>query len=127
MLSQFMFATGQLVVGADPDDGASAVFRRLGLTLPQALVDEAGATGGRLALSPERVDALNADLVVMLPNGGTRDDLMALPGFDRLPSVQQGGLAVEDDATVVGFNTPSSLSLQYSLGRITPQLEAVGA
>ncbi|MFF2110808.1 hypothetical protein [Rhodococcus koreensis] len=73
------------------------------------------------------MDALNADLVVMLPNGGTRDDLMALLGFDRLPSVQQGGLAVEDDATVVGFNTPSSLSLQYSLGRITPQLEAVGA
>ncbi|MFF2110807.1 MULTISPECIES: hypothetical protein [Rhodococcus] len=49
MLSQFMFATGQLVVVADPDDGASAVFRRLGLTLPQGLVDEAGRPG---AVSP---------------------------------------------------------------------------
>jgi len=120
VLSQFVFATGQLVVVADPDDGASAVFRRLGLTLPPTLVEEAGATGGRLTLSPERVDALNADLVVMLPNGGTRDDLMRLPGFAQLPSVQPGGLAVEDYATVVGFNTPSSLSLQYSLGLITP-------
>ncbi|GAF42430.1 ABC transporter substrate-binding protein [Rhodococcus wratislaviensis] len=127
VLPQFVFATGQLVVVADPDDGASAVFRRLGLTLPPTLVEEAGATGGRLTLSPERVDALNADLVVMLPNGGTRDDLMRLAGFAQLPSVQQGGLAVEDYATVVGFNTPSSLSLQCSLGRITPQLEAVGA
>ncbi|MFC9555386.1 hypothetical protein ACFTWF_31615 [Rhodococcus sp. NPDC056960] len=85
-----------------------------------------GGTGGRLTLSPERVDALDADLGVMLPNGGTRDDLMALPGFAQLLSVQQGGLAVEDYATVVGFNTASSLYRLYSLGRITPQLEAVG-
>ncbi|MHA4850633.1 ABC transporter substrate-binding protein [Rhodococcus sp. MSC1_016] len=125
VLSQFMFATDQLVVVADPDDGASTVFRRLGLTLPPDLVEEAGATGGRLMLSPERVDALDADLVVILPNGGTREDLMALPGFAELPSVRGGGLAAQDYATVVGFNTPSSRSLVYSLNRIMPQLEAV--
>ncbi|MFG1785561.1 hypothetical protein ACGFIU_24270 [Rhodococcus oryzae] len=73
-----------------------------------------------------QVDALTADLVVMLPNGGTREDLMRLPGFAALPSVGSGGMAVEDYPTVVGFNTPSSASLRYSLDRITPQLEAIG-
>ncbi|WP_072751115.1 ABC transporter substrate-binding protein [Rhodococcus maanshanensis] len=126
VLSQFVFKTNQLVVVADPKDGASQTFARLGMTVPPRLVEEAGATGGRLLLSPERVDALTADLVVMLPNGGTRDDLMKLPGFAALPSVGSGGLAVEDYPTVVGFNTPSSASLRYALGRITPQLEAIG-
>jgi iron complex transport system substrate-binding protein len=124
-LAQYMFPTNQLIVVADPDDGASAVFEQLGMSVPQALVDEAGATGGRLTLSPERVDALTADLVVMLPNGGTAEDLNALPGFADLPAVREGGLAVVDYPTVVGFNTPSATSVLYSLDKISPQLEAV--
>ncbi|MFD1811228.1 ABC transporter substrate-binding protein [Rhodococcus gannanensis] len=124
-LAQYMFSTNQIIVVADPDDGASSVFERLGMSVPQALVDEAGATGGRLTLSPERVDALTADLVVMLPNGGTAEQLNALPGFADLPAVREGGLAVVDYPTVVGFNTPSATSVLYSLDRITPQLEAV--
>lgn len=127
VLSQFVFGTGQLVVVADPTDGASAVFARLGMTLPSKLVAEAGASGGRLVLSPERVDALTADLVVMLPNGGTTEDLMKLPGFPELPSVQSGGMAIGDYATVTGFNTPSASSIRYSLERVTPQLESVAA
>ncbi|QNG21144.1 ABC transporter substrate-binding protein [Rhodococcus triatomae] len=125
VLSQYMFATNQLIVVADPDDGAAQTFRRLGMSVPPALVDEAGAVGGRLTLSPERVDALVADLVVMLPNGGTQEQLEALPGFADLPAVQGGGLAVVDYPTVVGFNTPSSRSVAYSLDQIMPQLEAV--
>ncbi len=124
-LAQYMFSTNQIIVVADPDDGASSVFERLGMSVPGALVDEAGATGGRLTLSPERVDALTADLVVMLPNGGTAEQLNALPGFADLPAVREGGLAVVDYPTVVGFNTPSATSVLYSLDRITPQLEAV--
>ncbi|NLU82456.1 ABC transporter substrate-binding protein [Rhodococcus sp. HNM0569] len=127
VLAQFLVDAQQIVVVADPDDGASAVFESLGLSLPAPLVAEAGATGGRLTLSPERVDALDADLLVMLPNGGTEADLLALPGFAQLPSVEQGGLAVVDYPTVVGFNTPSSSSIAYSLERITPQLEKLGA
>ncbi|EME19119.1 ABC transporter substrate-binding protein [Rhodococcus triatomae] len=124
-LAQYVFSTDQIIVVADPDDGASSVFEQLGMSVPQALVDEAGATGGRLTLSPERVDALTADLVVMLPNGGTAEQLNALPGFADLPAVRTGGLAVVDYPTVVGFNTPSATSVLYSLDRITPQLEAV--
>ncbi|MFD4367127.1 ABC transporter substrate-binding protein [Rhodococcus sp. NPDC058521] len=125
VLSQFMFGTSQFVLVADPEDGAAQTFRRLGMTLPPTLMEEGGVSGGRIMLSAERVDALTADLVVLLPNGGTREGLDALPGFSDLPAVKGGGLAVVDYPTVVAFNTPSSLSLEYGLDKITPQLEAV--
>ncbi|MBJ7479102.1 MAG: ABC transporter substrate-binding protein [Rhodococcus sp.] len=125
LLSQYVFPTSQLVIVADPKDGASGLFTRLGMSLPPKLVEEAGVTGGRLMLSPERVDALSADVVVLLPNGGTLDDMMKLPGFADLPAVKSGGLAIVDYPTVAGLNTPSSLSVKYSLESITPQLEAV--
>ncbi|MGN5240749.1 ABC transporter substrate-binding protein [Rhodococcus sp. SJ-3] len=127
VLAQFMFAERQFVAVADPSDGASVLFEQLGMTLPPALVEEAGVAFGRVTLSPERVDALVADLLVILPNGGTEADLMALPGFDQLPSVSNGGLAVVDYPTVVAFNLPSSLSMQYALDELRPQLEAVAA
>ena len=63
--------------------------------------------------------------MVLLPNGGTLEDMMKLPGFADLPAVKSGGLAIVDYPTVAGLNTPSSLSLKYSLESITPQLEAV--
>lgn len=125
VLSQYMFSTDQFVVVADPNDGAAALFSQLGMTLPQSLLDEAGVSQGRLMLSPERVDALVADLLIVLPNGGTEADLMALPGFDQLPAVTGGGLAVVDYPTVVAFNTPSASSILYALGAISPQLEVL--
>lgn len=125
VLAQFLFGDQQFVVVADPEDGAATLFEQLGMTLPPALVEEAGVSLGRLTLSPERVDALVADLLIILPNGGTAEDLMALPGFDRLPAVTNGGLAVVDYPTVVAFNTPSSLSIGYALDIVRPQLEAI--
>lgn len=125
VLAQYMFSTDQFVVVADPDDGAAALFSQLGMTLPPSLVDEAGISQGRVMLSPERVDALVADLLIILPNGGTEEALMALPGFDRLPSVTGGGLAVVDYPTVVALNTPSASSTLYALDAIRPQLEAI--
>lgn len=125
VLSQYVFGQGQFVVVADPEDGAAALFEQLGMTLPPSLVEEAGVSQGRLMFSPERVDALVADLLIILPNGGTEQDLMALPGFADLPAVTGGGLAVVDYPTVAAFNTPSSLSIGYALDTIRPQLEAI--
>lgn len=127
VLSQFLFGPQQFVIVADPADGASTVFQQIGMTLPPSLVEEAGVSLGRLTLSQERVDALVADLLIILPNSGTEADLMALPGFDQLPAVQGGGLAVVDYPTVVAFNTPSAASTIYGLDAIRPQLEAVAA
>lgn len=125
VLSQFMFASNQFVIVADPEDGAAQTFQRLGMTLPPSLVEEAGVDQGRIMLSAERVDALVSDLLIILPNGGTLEGLEKLPGFTDLPAVKTGGLAVVDFPTVVAFNSPSSLSLDYALDKITTQLEAV--
>lgn len=125
VLSQFVFDSQQLAVVADPEDGAAQVFGSIGLSVPQSLVDSPDISHGRIVLSPERLDVLTADLVVMLPNGGTREDLEKLPGFSTLPAAAGGGVAVVDYATVVGFNTPSKASVEHSLNKIRPQLEAV--
>lgn len=122
-LSQHVFTTQQLVVVADPDDGSSQLFARLGMQLPPALLAE--AEQGRIIVSPEQVDLLTADLVVFLPNGGTEADISALPGWTDLPSVKSGGMVYVDYATVVGFNTPSALSVQAVLQTIEAGLAAV--
>ena len=127
VLSQFVFGDQQLVVVADPEDGAAKVFDSIGLEVPQDLVNSPDISHGRIVLSPERLDVLTADLVVVLPNGGTRDDLEQLPGFTSLPAATGGGVAVVDYGTVVGFNTPSKASVDYSLNKIRPQLEAIGS
>ncbi|MGV8872001.1 MAG: ABC transporter substrate-binding protein [Rhodococcus sp. (in: high G+C Gram-positive bacteria)] len=127
VLSQFVFASQQLALVADPEDGAAQVFDSIGLSVPQALVNSPDISHGRIVLSPERLDVLTADLVVMLPNGGTRDDLEKLPGFSDLPAAAGGGVALVDYATVVGFNTPSKASVAFSLDKIRPQLDAVGS
>jgi len=123
-LAQYLFSTQQLVIVADPEDGASDLFRRLGMELPEALVT-AAAGQGRAMLSPEQVDLLSADLVVFLPNGGTEADLAAIPGWTELPSVRSGGMVYVDYATVVGFNTPSALSVSAVLQTIDGGLAAV--
>ncbi|WP_245819534.1 ABC transporter substrate-binding protein [Rhodococcoides yunnanense] len=126
VLSQYIVSTQQLVAVVDPDDGAAQVFDSIGMSVPADLAASPDASSGRLVFSPERVNELTADLVVMLPNGGTAADLEALPGFNTLPAVTNGGLAVQDYATVVGFNLPSKASVEYSLERIRPQLDAIG-
>ncbi|MGU3431645.1 ABC transporter substrate-binding protein [Actinomycetes bacterium M1A6_2h] len=124
LLSQYIPATQQLVLVADPDDSASAFYEKLGMSLP---VIDGDVTGGRLTTSPERLDVLSSDLVIMLVNGGTGADLEKLPGYRDLPSVRSGGMFVTDYATVVALNTPSPLSIDYALDQVTPFLKSIGA
>ncbi|MGC0363363.1 hypothetical protein ABH922_001347 [Rhodococcus sp. 27YEA15] len=70
VLSQIVFATKQVVLVADPDGGDSTVFEQPGRSSPPRIVVEAGATGGRLLPSRERLDASTADVTVLLPDGG---------------------------------------------------------
>lgn len=126
VLSQYVVSTQQLVAVVDPEDGAAQVFASIGMSVPADLAASPNVSSGRLVFSPERINELTADLVVMLPNGGTEADLQALPGFNSLPAVAKGGVSVQDYATVVGFNLPSKASVEYSLDRIAPQLKAIG-
>jgi iron complex transport system substrate-binding protein len=122
-LAQYQVGTG-LVIVADPEDGSSQFFRGLGMELLAPLAAEGERTGeARLQVSTERADLLQADLVAFLVNGGDESDLADVPGFDTLP----GTTAVLDYPTIVGLNTPSPLSIPYSLERLRPYLDEAAA
>ena len=117
----YLHGPTQLMVLADPDDGAADLFADLGLALPQNLVDQAGA-GGRIPLSPERVNELNVDLLVMTGQEGFQSSATSLPGWDDLPAVRKNGVAFLDLATGTGLNVPSPLSIPYVLDALEPAL-----
>lgn len=125
------FTLAQYVVGdsiyavADEQDGSSVFFQQLGMTMYAPVKEEGEASGDtRIIVSTERSDLLQADLLAFLVNGGDESDLADIPGFDQLP----GTVAVLDYPTIVGLNTPSPLSLPYSLEQLRPYLdEAAGA
>jgi iron complex transport system substrate-binding protein len=111
-------------VVSDPKDGAVQLFTQLGMSISPTIL-EAGRDGpGRVELSLERADMLDADLLIVFPNGGDPEDIV---GWDQLPAVKSGAVSVLDYAAVSGLNTPSPLSIPYSLKLIRPELERVAA
>jgi len=110
-----------LYVVADPEDGAGRFFSQLGLEIDPDLLAIADGEAGRATLSLERVDELDADLLVLFTNGADPEEI---PGYDELPAVRAGAVAVLDLPAVTGLNTPTPLSIPYSLERIRPALDA---
>ena len=123
VLAQYVVGDGITAV-ADEADGSSLFFQQLGMTMLPAIKAEGEKTGSsRVQLSTERVDLLRSDLLAFLINGGDESDLADLPGFDKLP----GTVALLDYPTIVGLNTPSPLSLPYSLTQLRPYLDTAAA
>jgi iron complex transport system substrate-binding protein len=110
-----------LYVVADPDDGSNVVFSQLGLSISPRILDAADDVSGRAELSLEQVGLLDADLLVLFTNGAEPADI---PGYDQLPAVVSGAVAVLDYADVVALNTPTPLSVPYALDLVRPALEA---
>jgi iron complex transport system substrate-binding protein len=110
-----------ITVVADPEDGSAKVFSELGLEIDPDLLAIADGATGRVDISLERIDELDADLLIMLTNGAEPADIA---GYSALPAVQKGAVAILDLAQVVGLNTPTPLSIPYSLDAIRPALEA---
>lgn len=119
-ITSMMFSPTQIMALADPKDGSSALFLRLGMVAPQPLVDEAAKSGGRIALSPERVGDLQSDLLIAAAAAGMEEQYKALPGYSTLPAVQKGSVAFVDTATISGINTPTVLAIPYVLEKLEP-------
>ena len=112
-----------LYVLTDENDGANVFFSQLGLEIDPELVEQSGDTG-RLELSLENVDQLDAEVLLLLAHDADPADIT---GYDQLPAVQTGSAMVVDMATAVALNTPTPLSLPYALEQIRPTLEASAA
>jgi iron complex transport system substrate-binding protein len=118
-LAQYVVGDSMYIVG-DPKDGSSLFFEAFGMTIYRPILDEAAKTGEtRVNVSTERSGLLRADLLAFLINGGGESDLKDIPGFDQLP----GTVAILDYPTIVGLNTPSPLSIPYSLAKLRPFLD----
>ena len=118
----FVASPTQIMVVADPNDGANALFTRLGMVLDPEIANSPGAATGRIALSPERVGDLDSDLLVVTSAAGLDDAFAQMAGYSTLPAVQNGGLVMLDIVTGVALNLPSPLSLPYALDEIEPAL-----
>jgi iron complex transport system substrate-binding protein len=110
-----------IYVVSDPNDGASLLFEQLGLSITPTILAEAGGAAGRVELSLENISLLDSDVLVLFTNDTSPEDI---PGYPSLPAVVSGAVAVLDYADVVGLNTPTPLSIPYSLELIRPALEA---
>jgi iron complex transport system substrate-binding protein len=110
-----------IYVVADEEDGSSVFFQDLGMQLDPEVLAAADGVSGRANFSFEQAGLLDGDLLVFFSNG---EDPSSLVGYDQLDVVANGASAELGYAEVVGFNTPSPLSIPYSLEVVRPQLAA---
>ncbi|MFJ6079902.1 ABC transporter substrate-binding protein [Streptomyces sp. NPDC092369] len=118
------------VVGGDvftiksADDAGAQFFGQLGMTLsPKVTSLEDSATAGRAAVAKERLDLLDADVVILAfdtPQG--REEFEAQPLFKELKAVRRGSYIGLDMATAIALGFPSVLSLPYGLDAVVPEL-----
>ena len=121
-LVNYLAGEGGFYVVADPEDGSSELFYGLGMQIEPGIIDVADGGVGRAEMSLEQIGLLSADLLIFYAETG---DVTQLPGYDVLPAVESGAVVTLDFASVVGLNTPTPLSIPYSLGIVMPLLEIV--
>jgi iron complex transport system substrate-binding protein len=120
-LANYVPGDGIYVI-ADPDDGASELFYRLGMEIdPEILALDEQAIG-RVQISFEEIALLDADLVGMLLNG---TDPASIIGLDDLSATQNDTLISFELADIVGLNTPTPISIPYLIDLMLPTLETV--
>ncbi|MFC8527720.1 ABC transporter substrate-binding protein [Nocardia sp. NPDC057227] len=116
----------QLMVLTDASDGSGQVFTALGLTIPKNLADQP-ATGGRLALSTERIDEVTADLLLAGYSPGYEEKFRQLPGYGALPAVRNNATVFLNTMEITAVNQPTVLSVPFILDKLNPALVAVGS
>ncbi|WP_378737109.1 ABC transporter substrate-binding protein [Nocardia brasiliensis] len=117
--STWLASAAQLMVLTDPNDGSSKLFTQLGMSIPKNLTD-LPANQGRLALSPERVDELTADLLIAGYSPGLDEKYRQLPGYPDLPAVKKNSVVFLTTQEISAVNQPTALSVPYILDKLTP-------
>lgn len=119
--SQGGFYDGLLYVY--PDGLNTEFLTMLGFTINPKLTPLIKKRGEQVAVSAERLDVIDADVIVFATEEPTSiAELKKVPTFDTLPAVAERRSVYLDEtlAGAIYFITP--LSLEYSLDRLTPQL-----
>ncbi|MGQ0679882.1 MAG: ABC transporter substrate-binding protein [Actinomycetota bacterium] len=108
-----------------PGEASAVIFEELGLVLaPSVLALPQSATPGRGLFSLERLDVLDADVMMLVFFGDEpRKVFTANPLFQQLSAVRRGAFIDLDREIALGLAFPSVLSLPFALDRIVPLLE----
>jgi iron complex transport system substrate-binding protein len=113
------FAYGQFtgdqfgLVAADTDP-AARTLGELGLTLDPKSKQE-GKGSSRVLVSLEKVEVLDADLVIMWPLTGGEAVLKDVVGWSDLAAVRRGSYLIVDDTTSSALASPSIASVPWAL------------
>jgi iron complex transport system substrate-binding protein len=107
-----------------PGDARGAFMADLGFVLPPAVAALDTGDGFFVDLSAERLDLLDADLLVVLTDDADRAEVQADPVLQQLPVVQRGGLVLPsvDERGAMSYN--SVLSVPYGVNALAPQFAA---
>jgi iron complex transport system substrate-binding protein len=123
-VSFFNFVETPFVV-KEPDDASVRFLAGLGLRPPPAARALPQAPGGRTEVSLEKLDVLEADVIVSTsPDPGSLKDFERRPVFRRLEAVRAGHYVRLNLTEAVSMAFPSVLSVPWSLDHVVPKLEA---
>jgi iron complex transport system substrate-binding protein len=109
------------------EDASVRFFNELGLVLSPTVRGLPDASfPGRATVSAERLDLLEADVLMLTYNTpAAKQRMESDPLFTRLTAVREGRYVALDltDALALGF--PSALSIQYAVDTVLPKIVAV--
>ncbi|MBH0777624.1 ABC transporter substrate-binding protein [Nocardia bovistercoris] len=122
--STWFGSPAQVMVLTDPADGSSRVFAELGMSIPKNLTEQP-SSGGRLALSTERLNEVTADLLLAGYSPGYEEKYRQLPGYADLPAVKNNAVVFLTTLDITAVNQPTPLSVPYILDKLNPALVAI--
>lgn len=107
-------------------DASVRFLAQLGMKLSPKVTGLPGsAIPGRAKVSPERLDVLDADVVMLTYNTPqARKKLEADDLFRKIPAVRRGAYIGLDLPPALAIGFPSALSIRYGLEQIVPKIRA---
>ena len=120
---QFLGDSKQFGVVADPKEPGNSFLYDLGMTVPDSVLNLPNNKSGRALVSGENIKALNADFMAVYSQSGTDAEMRQTPGYSDLTQVRKDSTKIGDAMFVQGLNVPSSLSREWLLKELRPQLK----
>jgi iron complex transport system substrate-binding protein len=108
-----------------PEGSRGEVMDQLGFELPAAVLAADPGDGFVVEISPERLDMVDGDVLVVLTDDSTRAGVEQDPVLNSLLVVREGGLVLPDLDLRGAMSYNSVLSVPYTVEHLAPLLQDV--